>query len=73
MKKSALFLCFFVSLSLAASFAGDLSLDDLIGKMQANQKKIHDMYAETTTIITSNLAMPASPAGSLGVSGKGSQ
>lgn len=38
--------------------AADLTLDDLIAKIQANQSNIHDMYAETTTTITSNMVMP---------------
>lgn len=48
-----------VSLFIASSvFAADLSLDDIIAKIQSNQSKIHDMYAETTTTITSNMVMP---------------
>jgi outer membrane lipoprotein-sorting protein len=37
-----------------------LSLKDLLEKVQANQKKIKDMYAETTTTITSNMTVPGS-------------
>jgi outer membrane lipoprotein-sorting protein len=40
------------------SFAADLSLDELVAKIQANQAKIKDMYAETTTTITSTMAVP---------------
>ena len=62
--------CLIVSLALLCSstivYAGDVSLDDLIGKIQGNQKRIKDMYAETTTIITSSMAMP-------GAEGKGPQ
>ncbi|OGC10435.1 hypothetical protein A3D23_07210 [candidate division WOR-1 bacterium RIFCSPHIGHO2_02_FULL_53_26] len=52
------------SILMLPSFAADLpaeaglSLDDLIAKIQSNQSKIHDMYAETTTTITSNMVMP---------------
>ncbi|MFC1540440.1 outer membrane lipoprotein carrier protein LolA [Candidatus Margulisiibacteriota bacterium] len=38
----------------------ELSLKDILEKTQANQKKIKDMYAETTTTITSSMAMPGS-------------
>ena len=57
MKIFRLFACLSVSLLISLSslaLAGDLSLDDLVNKLQANQSKIHDMYAETTTQITSN-------------------
>ncbi len=50
-----------LSLLLSTSiFAGDVSLDDLINRIQGNQKRIKDMYAETTTIITSTMSMPGS-------------
>lgn len=39
-------------------FAADLSLSDITRKIQSNQSKIKDMYAETTTTITSNITMP---------------
>jgi outer membrane lipoprotein-sorting protein len=42
----------------SSAFAADLPLDDLIKNIQSNQSKIKDMYAETTTTITSNMAMP---------------
>lgn len=48
------------------SFAGEMSVKDLVSKIQSNQSKISDMYAETVTTITSSLAMPGS-------SGKGPQ
>lgn len=53
------YLAGFCALLIAATmtFAADMSLDDLINKIQGNQKKIHDMYAETTTKITSNLQL----------------
>ena len=35
-----------------------LTLDDVINKIQSNQSKIHDMYAETETTIVSNMAIP---------------
>ena len=44
----------------AAVFAADISLDSIIQNTRANQQKIHDLYAETTTKITSNLQMGAS-------------
>jgi len=57
MKKLAIGL---VSLTLLAGVlqAANLSVDDVLQNIQANQKKIKDMYAETTTIITSNMAIP---------------
>ncbi|MDD5383002.1 MAG: outer membrane lipoprotein-sorting protein [Candidatus Margulisbacteria bacterium] len=56
------------ALVLTASFAlaSNLSLDDLVNKLQSNQSKINDMYAETVTTITSNMAMP-------GAEGRGPQ
>ncbi len=49
----------------SAVFAEDtgketISLDNLLVKIQVNQNKIVDMYAETTTKITSNLQLPTS-------------
>jgi len=46
----------------SAGFAEDaikesISLENLLAKIQANQNKIVDMYAETTTKITSNLQL----------------
>ena len=56
MKKYLMGLCaIFVAANMV--FAADMSLDDLINKIQGNQKKIKDMYAETTTKITSNLQL----------------
>ena len=56
MKKKSMFLCLLIAASLCLSaIAADLSLDDVIKNLQGNQKKIKDMYAETTTKITSNL------------------
>ncbi|MFC1571292.1 outer membrane lipoprotein carrier protein LolA [Candidatus Margulisiibacteriota bacterium] len=56
------FFCFLVSLLLiiSPSFAADLTLENLIEKIQVNQSKITDMYAETTTTMTSSIAMPGS-------------
>src|SRR3989338_11321714 len=48
-----------VALFIASSaFAADLSIEAVIANMQVNQAKINDMYAETTTTITSNMAIP---------------
>lgn len=55
-KWCALLAAFFLLSSLA--FAADLSLEDIIQKIQTNQSKIKDMYAETTTTITSSIIMP---------------
>jgi outer membrane lipoprotein-sorting protein len=41
-------------------FSADLSLDNLIANLQGNQSKVRDMYAETTTTITSNIKLPNS-------------
>ena len=49
----------FIVLTLAAG-AADLTLDEVIAKMQGNQAKIKDMYAETTTKITSNIQLAPS-------------
>ncbi|MGB9613144.1 MAG: LolA family protein [Candidatus Margulisiibacteriota bacterium] len=38
--------------------AADLSLKEVVAKIQANQGKIKDMYAETTTTITSSMTIP---------------
>ncbi|MFH1386454.1 MAG: outer membrane lipoprotein-sorting protein [bacterium] len=38
--------------------AAGLSLDEVIGKLQGNQQQIKDMYAETKTVIFSNMSMP---------------
>jgi outer membrane lipoprotein-sorting protein len=56
LKKSILFLALF--LIAATACAVDLTIDEIINKVQANQGKIRDMYAETTTTMTSNIAMP---------------
>lgn len=60
MKKiAALFL---VSLMLLVartpSFAADLTLEDLMEKVQTNQGKIKDMYAETETVMISSMSIP---------------
>ena len=44
----------------SVAFAADLGLDDIIQNIQSNQSKVKDMYAETTTTITSSIAMPGS-------------
>lgn len=59
MKRHLIFFCVLMA-AVNMVLAADLSLDDLINRIQGNQKKIHDMYAETTTIITSSMAMPGS-------------
>ena len=51
----SLLLCFFL---VSLSYAVDLTLRDLFNKIQSNQSKIKDMYAETTTTITSSISMP---------------
>lgn len=40
--------------------ADDLSLEQILDKVQAQQGLVQDMYAETTTSITSNLQLPNS-------------
>lgn len=40
------------------ALAADLSINDLIGKIKGNQEKIRDLYAETTTSISANMALP---------------
>lgn len=49
---------FLSSAFILPSFGEDTLLQDVINKIQANQSKINDMYAETTTTITSNMTMP---------------
>ena len=44
----------------SVAFAADPGLDDIIQNIQSNQSKVKDMYAETTTTITSSIAMPGS-------------
>ncbi|MBI5399507.1 outer membrane lipoprotein-sorting protein [Candidatus Saganbacteria bacterium] len=53
-----LFSVVFVFHLTTALLAQDLSLQEIIDKLQANQSKIQDMYAETTTKITSNIQLP---------------
>lgn len=65
-KKICIFLlCFlFASMTFAADPSSEvlsdtkLTLQSLLNKIQSNQNKIKDMYAETTTTITSSIAMP---------------
>lgn len=45
-------------LSFAPSFAATMSMEDLLEKVQTNQSKIKDMYAETTTTVTSSIVLP---------------
>ena len=47
-----------ICFGLSPVHAADLSLDEVINNIQSNQTKIHDLYTETTTVITSNMAMP---------------
>lgn len=47
-----------VILIAASVFAAEISLDDVVNKIQGNQEKVTDMYAETVTTITSNMAVP---------------
>jgi len=56
--KKALVFCLALTLTLSTAFAADLSLDDVINKLQSKQKTIKDMYAETVTTINSTMAMP---------------
>lgn len=44
--------------SAEVSMKAELSLEDIINNLKANQAKIKDMYAETETTITSNMSMP---------------
>lgn len=53
-----LLVCLSVSLFVGSMAAADLSLDEIFGKIQANQDKIKDMYAETKTTIVSDLKIP---------------
>jgi len=50
-------------------FAAGLSLDDIINKIQSNQEKIKDMYAETNTTVVSSISIP----GKSGTQNKGPQ
>lgn len=53
--KRLLFIGIFITCILvSSSFSAELSLEDIISKIQVNQTKIKDMYAETTTTITSD-------------------
>ena len=56
-KKLAVF-SFVLALVLGLSAVADLSLEEIIGKLQANQSKIKDMYVETLTTINSNMSAP---------------
>jgi outer membrane lipoprotein-sorting protein len=47
-----------VIVCVSVALASDLTLDDVIKNLQVNQAKIKDMYAETETTITSNMALP---------------
>ncbi|MFA4843778.1 MAG: outer membrane lipoprotein-sorting protein [Candidatus Margulisiibacteriota bacterium] len=53
-----LFVIAAVALFAFSATASDLTTEDIIANIQANQTKIHDMYAETTTTITSSMTMP---------------
>lgn len=55
-KKLSLFLVIVLVL-VSPIYSADLSLEDIIGKIQSNQSRIKDMYAETTTKITSNFQL----------------
>jgi len=57
-----LFIITAVVLTAFSVCASELTIEDIINNVQANQTKIKDMYAETTTTITSNIAMPGSQA-----------
>lgn len=65
MKKIVAF-CFVTVFFLASVAVADLSLDEVIKNLQANQAKVKDMYAETSTTILSNMTLP-------GQTGKGPQ
>jgi len=58
MKKLIVMICLFAMPLFASASLATPSLDDVVHNLQANQSKIHDMYAETTTTITSSMAMP---------------
>lgn len=51
----AVFLFMFLA---AHCFASVLTLDELLVKVQGRQKQVTDMYAETVTVITSNMSVP---------------
>ncbi|OGB86791.1 hypothetical protein A3H38_04595 [candidate division WOR-1 bacterium RIFCSPLOWO2_02_FULL_46_20] len=53
---SVIFVCLMLSASFVAAEEA-LTLEILLSKVQANQLKVIDMYAETTTKITSNLQL----------------
>jgi len=57
MSKKMLLIAATILLAFSAR-AADLSVDEIISKVQANQDKIQDLYAETTTTMTTDLAMP---------------
>jgi len=50
-------LLFCVSVS-STAFAATMSIETLLEKVQSNQSKIKDMYAETTTTVTSSIVLP---------------
>ena len=56
LKKIALVSIFCLAVSVPICSA-DISLKELVDKVQAGQLKIQDMYAESTTKITSNLQL----------------
>ncbi|MBU0672745.1 MAG: hypothetical protein KJ732_06955 [Candidatus Margulisbacteria bacterium] len=67
-KNTCVFLlyCLLASVTFAADLSPEVSVEKsltlptLLEKIQTNQKKINDMYAETTTTIKSNISMPGS-------------
>lgn len=61
LKKFLVFSCLSLVVSCSA-FAADLSLDEVVAKLQGNERKIKDMYAETKTIISSNMSVPGQAA-----------
>jgi outer membrane lipoprotein-sorting protein len=55
--RNLLVIAILIIVSLSAQ-AADMTVDDIITNLQANQTKIHDLYAETTTTMTSNMTLP---------------
>ncbi|OGC12061.1 hypothetical protein A3K48_06265 [candidate division WOR-1 bacterium RIFOXYA12_FULL_52_29] len=59
--KKIITLLFLVTMAASMVFADSMaSVDLIVKKVQLNQDRINDMYAETTTLISSNLSLPGS-------------
>jgi outer membrane lipoprotein-sorting protein len=57
MKKIIGSFCLLAVLLSSAALAADISIEAIINNVQANQSKITDMYAETTTTMTSSMTL----------------